>query len=447
MNDHDTYDEETVDTSRVDAGAERHVLGAILARPDTLGDITPILTARDFADVRHQTIWTVMEKLDAEGIQAEPTAVTTRLAVDGLLRAVDGLYVAELYQALPVAAQAVHHALTVAECARMRKLDVYAVRVRQLAADPGRTSADVTGTARDWLDRIDASDRTSRGPKRWRDIITTGMEAIENAADPNKARGVPSGLADLDNKYLGGGFKPGSVTVVAGRPGTGKSLLATGIVSHAAFRLDIPALMISLEMSDAEIYARVASSMCNIPLAALTKGTDADNDWSALAQQAGRTSDAPLWIDDSATMTLADIRATARRYRTQHGIRILAIDYLQLITVPAADNRERAVADLSRGIKILAKELDIAVLLLAQLNRGPEQRMDRRPVASDLRESGAIEADADTVILVHRPGTKPDDPRVNEADLIVDKNRAGPRGDVPVGAQFDFARFVSLAVD
>lgn len=444
MNHHDEHDD--VDVTRFDVGAERHVLGAILANPNTFGDITPILTSRDFYQPRHQTLWTVMEKLDAEGIAAEPTAVTTRLAVDGLLGAVDALYVSGLYADLPLAVQAVHHALTVAECARMRRLDTYAVRVRQLAADPARTSADVTTTARDWLDRIDATDRTTRGPKRWRDIITTGMEAIENAADPNKARGVPSGLADLDNKHLAGGFKPGSVTVVAGRPGTGKSLLATGIVAHASFKLDIPALMISLEMSDAEIYARVASSMCNIPLAALTKGTEADNDWSALAQQAGRTSDAPLWIDDSATMTLADIRATARRFRTQHGIRILAIDYLQLISVAATESRERAVADLSRGIKVLAKELDIAVLLLAQLNRGPEQRLDRRPVASDLRESGAIEADADTVILVHRPGTKDDDPRINEADLIVDKNRAGPRGDVPVGAQFDFARFVSLAI-
>lgn len=446
MNDYDEHEHDAVDTTRHDPGAERHVLGAILARPETLADITPILQARDFSDVRHQTVWTVMEKLDAEGIQAEPTAVTTRLAIDGLLRAVDGLYVAELYAALPIAAQAVHHALTVAECARMRRLDLYATRVAQLAADPGRTSADVTGTARDWLDLIDATDRTVRGPKRWADIITTGMEAIENASDVGKARGVPSGLPDLDNKHLGGGFKPGSVTVIAGRPGTGKSLLATNIVSHAAFKLDIPALMISLEMSDAEIYVRVASSMCNIPLAALTKGTNADNDWSLLAQQAGRTSDAPLWVDDSATMTLADIRATARRYRTQHGIRVLVIDYLQLITVPATESRERAVADLSRGIKILAKELDLAVILLAQLNRGPEQRIDRRPVASDLRESGAIEADADTVILVHRPGTKESDPRIHEADLIVDKNRAGPRGDVPVGAQFDYARFVSLAI-
>lgn len=446
MNSYDNPNEhDEVDTTRCDLGAERHVLGAILTNPDTLADITPILEGRDFWHPKHQAVWTVMEKLDVEGIKPEPTAVTTRLGTEGLLSTVDGLYVLELYRDLPIASQAVHHALTVAECARMRRLDWYAARVAQLAADPGRTSADVTGLARDWLDKIDATDRTARGPKRWSEIITSGMEAIESAADPDTARAVSTGLPDLD-RMLGGGLKPGTVTVVAGRPGTGKSLLAVNIMGHAAFKMDIPGLMISLEMSNDEIYARVASAMCSIPLAALTKGTNSDNDWSKLAQQAGRTSDAPLWIDDSATMTLADIRSTARRFRTQYGIRILVIDYLQLITVPSTDHRERAVADLSRGIKILAKELDIPVILLAQLNRGPEQRLDQRPKASDLRESGAIEADADTVILVHRPGTKPDDPRINEADLIVDKNRAGPRGDIPVGAQFDFARFVSLAV-
>jgi len=417
--------------------AERHVLGAVLANPDTLDDLTGIIAGRDFTDPRNAAIWDTMAALSAEGTKPEPTAVAGRLLAER--SNVNPIYVTELYDALPIVAQATYHARAVAEAAVLRRLTAYASKIGQVA-DSGRSASDVLGLARQWLDAAEAETATT-GPTMWTDVVTRGMDAIEAAGDSGVVRGLPTSLPDLDKVI--GGLKPGTVTVIAGRPGSGKSLLATQFAVHAALDLNEPTLFVSLEMSTEEIYARVASSTCNIPLSQLTAGGATDTHYSRMSMHAGKTHEAPFSIEDSPNQTMADIRATARRHQSRHGLRLLIIDYLQLVAVPRSENRQVAVAELSRQTKLLAKELDIAIVLVAQVNRGPEQRGDQRPKASDLRESGALEADADTVILVHTFDEK--HPRTGEADLIVDKNRHGPKQDVTVIAQFGYARFASYA--
>lgn len=419
--------------------AERHVLGAVLANPAVLDDLTTIITGRDLYDPRHAAIWDVMVELSGEGIKAEPTAVAQRLIKTG--SNVDPGYVAELYSALPVAAQATYHARQITEAALLRRLAGYGTRITQMT-ESGRDASAVVAAARSWLDDVETT-TTATGPLSWANVITRGMDAIEAAGDSEVVRGLPTSLPDLDRVI--GGLKPGTVTVVAGRPGSGKSLLAAQFATHAALDLGEPVLFVSLEMSAEEIYNRVAASTCTVPLHLLNAGGLDDRHWSKLSMHAGRTAEAPLYIEDSPNLTMADIRALARRHQTRHGLKLLIIDYLQLVSVPSNDNRQVAVAELSRAVKLLAKELDIAIVLVAQVNRGPEQRIDQRPKASDLRESGAIEADADTVILVHTFDDK--SPRTGECDLIVDKNRHGPKRDITVIAQFGFARFASYAKD
>lgn len=426
-----------------DEAAERHVLGAILANPQYLEEITQILDVDAFWQPRHQVIFTVMQALDAEGVKPEPIAVTAALVKAGDIGKVGHTYVADLFgQSVSWTEQAVYHARRLADLARTRRFGEYAARVGQVAASAALTATEMTDKARAWLDELgDAT--TGPGTLAWPDVVTRGLDAIEAAGDASGRRGIPSGLVDLDKTT--GGFRPGTVTVIAGRPASGKSVLAANIAGHAAFQRGEPTLMLSLEMSAEELYMRLAAASCQIHLSRLVEGTATDTDWSRLSQHAGATATAPLWIDDTPSLALADIRVKARQHRDRHGLRLLIVDYLQLVATPRGDNRQVAVSELSRGFKLLAKELDVAIIVAAQLNRNPDQRVDKRPQPSDLRESGAIEADADLIILTHKPDLK--SPRRGEADLIVGKNRHGEEKDITVAAQFQFARFMSMEAE
>jgi replicative DNA helicase len=188
------------------------------------------------------------------------------------------------------------------------------------------------------------------------------------------------------------------------------------------------------------------ASRLNIPLKKLNAGKPGDDGWMKLARQAGVSEDAPLWVDDNTSQTLASIGSTARKWKRKHGLKLLFIDYLQLVTPPKAENRQNEVSALSRGLKILASQLDIPIVVAAQLNRGPEQRTDKRPQASDLRESGSLEQDASVIILAHNEeAADPKTARKGETDLIVAKHRHGERGTIPVAAQLHIARFASMA--
>jgi DnaB-like helicase C terminal domain/PLD-like domain len=278
------------------------------------------------------------------------------------------------------------------------------------------------------------------------ELLPGALDEIEAAGTRGgQLTGVPTGIADLD--ALTNGLHPGQLVVLAGRPGLGKSVLALGIARTAAIGAGLTTAIFSLEMSHNEITTRLLSAEARVPLYSIRNGMMDEAQWTRLAQRMTEVADAPLFVEDWPKMPVSRIRAICRSLRQQHDLRLVIIDYLQLMASPArAQNRELAVAEISRSLKLLAKELGVPVVAVSQLNRGPEQRVDKRPLLADLRESGALEQDSDLVILIHREDAyDPESPRAGEADLIVAKHRNGPTATVTVAFQGHYARFVDMA--
>jgi replicative DNA helicase len=257
--------------------------------------------------------------------------------------------------------------------------------------------------------------------------------------------GVPTGFADLDS--LTNGLHAGQMVVIAARPAIGKSTLALDLARSAAIKHDLPTVIFSLEMSRNEITMRLLSAESRVSLHSMRTGQMGEEDWATLARRMSEVVDAPLYIDDSPNMSMMEIRAKCRRLKQRQGLKLVIIDYLQLMSSPKrVENRQQEVSEMSRSLKLLAKEIDVPVVALSQLNRGPEQRNDKKPLLSDLRESGSIEQDSDMVILLHREDAyERESPRAGEADLIVAKHRNGPTATVTVAFQGHYSRFVDMA--
>jgi replicative DNA helicase len=268
------------------------------------------------------------------------------------------------------------------------------------------------------------------------------LEAIEGR--DGQMVGVPTGFKDLDE--LTNGLHPGQMIIVAARPAVGKSTIALDICRSASLRHGMASAIFSLEMNRTEIAMRLLSAEARIPLHHMRNGKMGEDDWSRLARKMADINDAPLFIDDSPNMTMMEIRAKARRLRQRHDLRLLVVDYLQLMTSgKRVENRQVEVSEFSRQMKLLAKELEVPVVAVSQLNRGAEQRTDKRPLLSDLRESGSLEQDADMVILLHREDLyERESTRPGEADVIVAKHRAGPTSTVVVAFQGHYSRFVDM---
>jgi replicative DNA helicase len=237
------------------------------------------------------------------------------------------------------------------------------------------------------------------------------------------------------------------MVVIAARPAIGKSTLALDLARAAAIKHRLATVMFSLEMSRNEITMRLLSAEARVPLQAMRTGQLGEDDWTRLARRMSEVVDAPLFIDDSPNMSMMEIRAKCRRLKQRHDLRMVIVDYLQLMTSPRrVENRQQEVSEMSRSLKLLAKEVDVPVVAISQLNRGPEQRNDKRPLLSDLRESGSIEQDSDVVILLHREDAyERESPRAGEADMIIAKHRNGPTTTVTVAFQGHYSRFVDMA--
>ena len=279
--------------------------------------------------------------------------------------------------------------------------------------------------------------------------LTVAVDAAVDEIEAARGRdgqmtGVPTGFAELDD--LTNGLHGGQMIVVAARPAMGKSTLALDFARASAIKNNQPTIFFSLEMGRSEIAMRLLSAEGAIPLQNMRKGTLDSRDWTTVAQTRGRINDAPLYIDDSPNMTLVEIRAKCRRLKQRAGLKMVVIDYLQLMTSgKRVESRQQEVSEFSRALKLLAKELQVPVVALSQLNRGSEQRTDKRPQVSDLRESGSIEQDADMVILLHRDSVYDRETRPGEADLIVAKHRNGPTKDIEIAFQGHFSRFADMA--
>jgi replicative DNA helicase len=279
------------------------------------------------------------------------------------------------------------------------------------------------------------------------DIIGPTFDEIDAAQGRGEGlTGVPTGYSDFDR--LTNGLHGGQMIVVAARPAVGKSVLGINVAAHAAIHHDMAAVIFSLEMSRNEIVMRMLAAEARVPLTKMRSGNMDDGDWQKLAATMGKVSDAPLFIDDSPNMSLMEIRAKCRRLKQKHDLKLVVIDYLQLMSSgKRVESRQQEVSEFSRSLKLLAKELEVPVIAISQLNRGAEQRSDKKPQMSDLRESGSIEQDADVVILLHREDAyEKESPRAGEADFIVAKHRNGPTDVITVAFQGHYQRFVDMQV-
>jgi len=274
------------------------------------------------------------------------------------------------------------------------------------------------------------------------------MEQHQPSSEPEEPLvlpfGVPTGFVEFDE--LTNGLHPGQMIIVAARPGVGKSTLGLDWVRSCSIKHGMGSVIFSLEMSRSEIVMRLLSAEAGIPLAKMRAGGMSDGHWSKLARRMGEISEAPLFIDDSPNMTMTEIRAKARRLKHRHELKLIMVDYLQLMTSgKKVEYRQQEVSEFSRQLKLLAKELEVPVVAINQLILGPEQRTDKKPMLSDLRESGSLEQDADIVLLINRPDAfDSDDPRGGEADLILAKHRNGPTRTIVVAHQLHLSKFANM---
>ncbi len=434
-----------------DVAAEQCVLGGMLLSKDAIADVVEILKTGDFYKPTHATIFDAILDLYGRGEPADAITVAAALAGSNDLGRVGGAaYLHTLINSVPTAANAAYYARIVGERAVLRRLIEAGTRIVQL----GYGSA--SGAGRDVDDLVDLAQqavydvterRVSEDFAILSDLLQPTLDEIEAVgAQGGVMTGVPTGFTDLDR--LLNGLHAGQLIIVAGRPGLGKSTAAMDFARATSVRGNFASAIFSLEMSKVEIVMRLLSAEARVPLHVLRSGQLSDDDWTKLARRMGEISEAPLFVDDTPNMTLMEIRAKARRLKQRHDLKLIVVDYLQLMTSPKrVESRQQEVAELSRGLKLLAKEVECPVVAVSQLNRGPEQRTDKRPQLSDLRESGSIEQDADVVILLHRDDYyDKESPRAGEADFIVAKHRNGPTDTITVAAQLHLSRFVDMAV-
>lgn len=429
-----------------DVNAERSVIGSMLMSKDAIADVAEQVRGEDFYRPAHETIFDAVIDLYGRGEPADAITVADELTKRGDLQRIGGqAYLHELVQSVPTAANAGFYAQIVAERAVLRRLVDAGTKIVQMGRGAGE------GNVEDIVNRAQAEVykvADQRGSEDYVSLASTLEETfteIEVAAGrTDEMIGVPTGFIELDS--LTHGLHPGQMIVVAARPAVGKSTLGVDIARAAAIKHGQPAAIFSLEMSRTEITMRILAAEASIQLQNLRKGTLSEDDWKKLARYMGTLSEAPLFIDDSPNMSLMEIRAKARRLSQQHGLKLVIIDYLQLMSSgKKVESRQQEVAEFSRALKLLAKELEVPVIAISQLNRGPEQRTDKRPQMSDLRESGSIEQDADVVILLHRDRDNPE--REGEADVIVAKHRNGPTKDIVLAWQGHYSRFGNMAKD
>nr|WP_235946295.1 replicative DNA helicase [Metallococcus carri] len=430
-----------------DRGAEQSVLGGMLLSKDAIADAAEELNGRDFYFPAHESIYEAIIELYGRGEPADAITVADELNKRGELQRIGGqAYLHELIQSVPTAANAGYYAEIVAERAVLRRLVQAGTKIVQLGYAPeGGDVVDLVNQAQAEIFGVstgkDAEDYVRLG-----DVIEATADEIEAASSHSgELTGVPTGFADLDT--LTNGLHPGQMIVLAARPAVGKSTLGLDIARSASIKNNMTSVIFSLEMSKSEITMRLLSAEAEIQLQHMRKGQMRDEDWTKMASTMGRIADAPLFIDDSPNMSLMEIRSKCRRLKERHNLKLVVIDYLQLMSSgKRVESRQQEVSEFSRALKLLAKELEVPVIAISQLNRGPEQRTDKRPQMSDLRESGSIEQDADVVMLLHREDTfNKESERAGEADIIVAKHRNGPTDTIVVAFKGHYSKFADMA--
>ena len=407
--------------------AEVSVLGGILLENDALNRVLEVIQEGDFYRESHRKIFAAILQLYERNEPADLITLSEVLKKREEFEAVGGIeYLNSLVNSVPTAANITYYAKIVKEKSILRKL---INRATEIISQGYGGSGDVD----EFLDRAERSifeiseDRIRPSFYPIKDIIKSSFKTIEKLYEKRQLiTGVPTGFAKLDE--LTSGLQPAELIIVAGRPSMGKTAFALNIAQHAAIEAQVPAAVFSLEMAKEQLALRMLCSEAKVDAHRLRGGFLSESDWPKLTRAAGNLSEAPIFIDDTPGLTALEMRAKSRRLKKEHNLGLVIVDYLQLMRGrPDSDTREQEISDISRSLKSLAKELNVPVIALSQLNRRVEERGDRRPQLSDLRESGAIEQDADVIIFLYRDEvySKSDDNK-GKAEIIIGKQRNGP---------------------
>ncbi len=425
--------------------AEQSTIGGMLLSQEAVADVLEVVSGSDFYAPKHELIFNAIIHLFGRGEPTDVIAVTDHLNKQGnLLKAGGADYLHSLSSFVPTAASAGYYAKIVSDKAILRRLIHAGTRIAQSGYESQGEVEDLVNQAQSEVFAV-VSQTSKDDYVGLSESIDFAIRDIEMAQNRGGAMtGIPTGFTNLDTYTHG--LHSGQLVIVAARPSVGKSTFALDIARNAAIRNNQATIFFSLEMGRSEIAMRMLSAESGIYLQSMRKGTLTEGDWAKLAAVRGKINDAPLYIDDSPNMSLVEIRAKCRRLAQQVDLKMVVIDYIQLMSSgKKVESRQQEVSEFSRALKLLSKELGVPVVALSQLNRQPEQTKDKRPELSHLRESGSLEQDADVVILLHREGLfEKDHPRAGEADLILAKQRNGPTGTVTVAFQGQYSRFVNM---
>jgi replicative DNA helicase len=427
--------------------AEASLLGAMLLTKDAIVDGSQIVEAAHFYKPVHQAIFEAIRRLYEQGEAVDIITVNDELKRAGIDDSVAGTgALMALSAATPAATNASQYARIVYEHAVLRKLITTAHDIAEIGYSQPDDVEKAVDEAESMVFNV-AQGRVTDSMAFMHELLGETLDDIEKLYDRGDAiTGTPTGFVDLDR--ITAGLQPSNLIVVGARPAMGKTSFALGIAAHAAMVERRPVLLFSLEMSKLEISKRLLCAEAKVDATNIRNGRLKDDDWTKLAQAMGRLGDAQLWIDDDPNITVMDIRAKARRLKSKVGdLGLVLIDYLQLMTGRgSAENRQVEVSEISRGLKILARELECPVIALSQLSRGLEQRTDKRPMLADLRESGAIEQDADVVMFLYRDDVyNPDSADMGQAEVLIAKHRSGPTGVVRLAWLPHYTRFANMA--
>ena len=434
--------------------AEQSVLGGLLLDSAAWDNVADVVRSEDFYRPDHSLIFEAIGALAAQGKPSDVVTVSEQLERIGKLDSVGGLgYLGTLARDTPTAANIKAYADIVRERSLLRNLALAGNEISSsVYANEGETARELVDKAESRVFEI--AEAGFRGKLEGAVSIQTLMPHLIDQIDdwhanPNKLRGLATGFDQFDK--LTGGLRPGDLVIVAGRPSMGKTTFAVNMAEHAALKEDIkaPVIIFSMEMPAEQLMTRMLSSIGRVPLNNIRSGQISDDDWPRITGAAGQLSGSKIFIDETPALTPTELRARARRVKREHGLGLVVVDYLQLMQVPGTkENRATEIAEISRGLKALAKELKVPVIVLSQLNRGVEQRENKKPVMSDLRESGAIEQDADMILMIYREEVyDKNTTKRGMAEIELAKHRNGETGTLVLTFQGQYSRFINFVSD
>ena len=431
-----------------DTAAEQSVIGSVLMDNDVLPDVCDVLTEEDFYDPACREIFRAIHELYREATPVDPVTLTNKMKALGI---VSEYYSAEL---LAHVVNAVPTSVNVAQYVKIVRDKSYSRQIIKLTGEATERGYRDDEGIEDLLNLVEGDvfrltenyTKSSHDDGSMFDIMMNTLESIEKTAESGgRITGVPSGFTELDRKTTG--FHPSELILIAARPSMGKTALVLNIAEYVCIKQNIPAVMFSLEMNKVDLAKRLLSMNSHVDSQKIRTGQMSLDEWREVSESANLYANSNFFIDDTPGISLTQLRTKCRKLKAQHGIKIIFIDYLQLMTGDGRSNsRQEEIASISRGLKAIARELECPVIALSQLNRGPADRNDKRPLLSDLRESGAIEQDADVVMFVHRDEyyTKDQSEKKGIAEIIIGKQRNGPVGTVELRWLDSLTKFANL---